>query len=203
MSLKNQRLVLASASPRRKEILERLCSFSGLVFEVIPSSFAETLPKQDAEQYVSKTALEKGIEVLDSLKVIFILKKDQAAVVISADTIVVLDGIIIEKPTSHANALDILQSLSGRSHEVKTAVWILDGAKRFGFVETTNVTFAHVSQSVLEAYIETQEPIDKAGAYGYQGIASLFISKIDGCYWNVVGLPARALFSHLTEHGYL
>ena len=147
--------------------------------------------------YALKTAYEKGKEALLRLN-------DPSALVISSDTIVELDGQILEKPTDVSYAKTILQSLSGRSHLIRTAVCILKleqnmTIKETKSVETTTVTFDTLSDEIIDAYIETDKSMDKAGAYGIQGIAGFFVVRIEGCYYNVVGLPANRAMKMLIE----
>ncbi|KAI9290250.1 N-acetylserotonin O-methyltransferase-like protein-like protein [Umbelopsis sp. AD052] len=187
--LKSKKVVLASASPRRREIIRNL----GLDFDVVPSLFPENLDKSTFRQplgYVSETSKGKALEVYQRLKD----ESRPADLVIGLDTIVVIDDRILEKPGSPETALVMLKSLRGRVHSVYTAVTFVypheGGSTVRGFVEETQVEFANISDQVLQAYVDTGEPLDKAGGYGYQGLASFFIQKITGDYWNVVGRPS-------------
>jgi septum formation protein len=163
---------------------------------VIPSTFAEDIDKANLtpDQYVTRTAVEKGKQVLQSLN-------DPKALIICADTIVVIGNDILEKPAGPAEAMSMLKRLSGRCHEVKTAVAILffDGSevKAECAVETTSVEFDTLSEEMMEAYIQTGEPFDKAGGYGIQGLAAFFVVRISGCYYNVMGFPASRLLKML------
>ncbi|KAI8582736.1 hypothetical protein K450DRAFT_170543 [Umbelopsis ramanniana AG] len=194
--LKSKRVVLASASPRRREIIRNL----GLNFDVVPSLFPENLDKstfREPSGYVSETSKGKALEVYQRLKD----ENCPVDLVIGLDTIVVIDDRILEKPGTPENALAMLKSLRGRIHSVYTAVTFVypheGGSKVRSFVEETQVEFANISDQVLQAYVDTGEPLDKAGGYGYQGLASFLIKKINGDYWNVVGLPTCRLFQEL------
>ncbi|TPX69459.1 hypothetical protein SpCBS45565_g02381 [Spizellomyces sp. 'palustris'] len=193
--LNTRNVILASGSPRRKEILERL----GLRFKIVPSTFAEDFDKtlfSNPTHYVTRTALEKGLQVYQTTT--------DTPLVISADTIVVLDDQILEKPVDGAHAKRILSSLSGRTHEVLTAIVVVFGSLAGEpmyktAVERTLVEFGALGDAVIDAYVETGEPMDKAGAYGYQGLASAFIPRINGCYYNVVGFPCHKFLSTIDD----
>ncbi|KAJ3125863.1 hypothetical protein HK098_008176 [Nowakowskiella sp. JEL0407] len=184
--LNQGRVVLASGSPRRKEILRNV----GIDFEVQVSKFEENLEKSwfaTPADYVRKTSEEKGREVFSRLT-------EKPLLLISADTIVVYNSQILEKPKSKLDAISMLSELSGNTHQVLTAVTLFygDGTDFVSFLESTDVCFGKMDGEEVEAYVDTQEPMDKAGGYGYQGIASVFIEKINGCYFNVVGFPISA-----------
>ncbi|KAL0094905.1 N-acetylserotonin O-methyltransferase-like protein-like protein [Phycomyces blakesleeanus] len=197
-NIKGKRLVLASASPRRKEIMEDM----GLAFDVVTTLAPdENNPAnyKTSEEYVADTALMKAIEVFGRCKTETSL--EEADIVIGADTVVVIQGKILEKPRSEQEALDMIGQLSGQTHTVLTAVQILkkekEGYSQSGFVENTSVTFSIIDKVVQEAYVRSGEPFDKAGGYGIQGSASLFVESINGDYWNVVGLPKNHLYRKL------
>ncbi|KAK9704583.1 hypothetical protein K7432_010112 [Basidiobolus ranarum] len=197
--LENKQIVLASGSPRRQEILSKL----GLKFEVVPSTFPETLDKSTfahAKDYVTETAKQKAIEVFTRLQA---SQSEPPALVIGADTVVVIEEDILEKPKSVEHAVEIITRLNGRSHYVYTGVcFVLPHAtqpKILTFCEGTEVTFANSSAEVIQAYVDSGEPMDKAGGYGYQGLASFLVSKINGDYYNVVGFPAQKFFEQLNE----
>ncbi|MCD7919059.1 MAG: Maf family protein [Clostridiales bacterium] len=185
------KLILASQSPRRKALLEQM-GFQD--FETIPAQGKEeadlTLPP---EEYVERLALHKAREVAAN--------QGEDAVVIGADTIVVLDGHILGKPKNAAEALQMLTALSGRKHLVHTGVAVVCGDEVELRHETTKVTFCTLTQREMLAYIATGEPMDKAGAYGIQGRGALFIDKIEGDYYNVVGLPISCLNRMLGRFG--
>lgn len=187
-AVKNMKIVLASASPRRKEILENL----GLEFEICPSdvdeSIKETMSPEDAVIEVSK---RKALSCLEKYK------KD--ALVISADTVVCLDNKIIGKPKDKEDAFDILKSLSGKEHFVFTGYTLLEEDKIVTGAVKTKVVFKELSDEEILWYIDTKEPLDKAGAYGIQGKGSVFVKEISGDYLNVVGLPVSEIFDKIKE----
>lgn len=169
------RVVLASASPRRRELLSLILeTFECLSADIDETPFAEEVP----EQYVLRMASEKA-KAVDTT----------AAIVIGSDTAVVLSGTILQKPTSIQEARGMLTALSGQTHEVLTAVAIMMDGNVSTALVTTKVTFTELESSWIEAYLATNEPWDKAGAYGIQGLAGSFVRKIDGSYSAVVGLP--------------
>ncbi len=183
-----QQLVLASASPRRKELLDMLA----LPFTVITSDVEETsIQATTMQTYVKEVALLKTRDVA---------KKAANATVIGADTIVVDNHELLHKPKSREEAIAHLLRLSGNQHVVMTAVAIIqpDG-KETVFVEETIVVFHQLSQKLIEAYVDSGDPFDKAGGYGIQTIGTLLVKRIEGDYNNVVGLPLAALFSQLVE----
>lgn len=185
------KLILASQSPRRKALLEQM-GFQD--FEAIPAQGKEEAdPALPPEEYVERLALHKAQEVAAN--------QGEDAVVIGADTVVVLDGHILGKPKNAAEALQMLTALSGRKHLVHTGVAVICGGEVELRHETTKVTFCTLTQREMLAYIATGEPMDKAGAYGIQGRGALFIDKIEGDYYNVVGLPISCLNRMLGRFG--
>lgn len=170
-------LILASSSPRRQELLQRL----DLDFEIISPEIDEScLEGETANQYVARLAQEKAQAVLE---------KRPDAIVIAADTTVCIDNEIIGKPANKQQAFDIWQKLSGRWHEVMTGVCVAGNSQSLTTVVTTKVEFQSLMLEEMEEYWETGEPIGKAGAYAIQGIASQYIPQLQGSYTNVVGLP--------------
>ncbi|CAO3581193.1 unnamed protein product [Absidia cylindrospora] len=196
-ALGNKTVVLASASPRRYEILQSM----GLKkFKVVPTLQPnENNPAayDTRAAYVSDTAWQKAKEVWDECQTNATLPK--ADVVIGADTVVVSDNQVLEKPKDAEHATTMLRQLSGQSHTVLTGVHILAQDLHYHFVTTTKVTFATLSEDDIGEYVRSGEPFDKAGAYGIQGSAALFISSVDGDYWNVVGLPQHPLYKELVK----
>ena len=195
------RLVLASASPRRRMLLGQI----GLSFEVRPTAVVEAPVVNDSRgptvaAQVAAVAAQKaraGAAALDPAE-------RAGCLVIGADTIVLADGQVLGKPGSAAAARSMLRCLAGRTHEVLTGVVIVaadDGAATSG-VERTLVTFDHLSDGLIERYVATGEPMDKAGAYAVQGLGSVFIHRVEGCYTNVVGLPLALLARLLRQHGF-
>jgi septum formation protein len=183
------KLILASASPRRAEILRN----AGFEFEVHPAHVDETrLPGESPEDYVRRLADAKARLVADHAA-----RKHTRATIIGADTAVVVAGELLGKPSGVEDAKRMLRLLSGRTHEVLTGVAVLRVPEGFSalHVETTRVTFLGLSDRDIENYIATGEPFDKAGAYGIQGIGGKFVREIEGCYFNVMGLPLSRVWS--------
>ncbi|KUF29955.1 MULTISPECIES: Maf family protein [Lysinibacillus] len=182
----NYKLVLASASPRRKELLGMLA----LPFEVMTSEVEETSVQANTMQdYVKGVALLKTRDVA---------RKAPNATIIGADTIVVYKDELLHKPKTREEAISHLQRLSDNKHVVMTAVAIIEpNGKETIFVEETTVIFHHLSQELIEAYVDSGDPFDKAGGYGIQTVGTLLVKRIEGDYNNVVGLPLAALFSQL------
>lgn len=178
-------LILASASPRRREI----CDLLGLTYEVIPAVGEESLdPSLPLTEAVMRVARAKAEEVATS-------HPDRVA--IGADTTVAVDGRPLGKPCDEADAAAMLRSLQGRWHQVLTGVWICapDGGK--GFVSCADVCFYPMTEEEIAAYIATGEPMDKAGAYGIQGKGMRFVKEIRGDFYAVMGLPGAELYQHL------
>lgn len=178
-------LILASASPRRSEILETV----GWSFTKMPVDIDESLKADETpEQYVERLALEKAEAIAYQL---------QSGLVLGADTTVVIESEVLAKPLDDKDAFRMLSLLSGRWHEVLTGVALVragENKKSIKALERTRVKFAILTDEEIEHYISTKEPMDKAGAYAIQGRASLFIEKIEGDYWNIVGLPIRLVY---------
>jgi septum formation protein len=187
------KLILASASPRRAEILRA----AGLPFMVLSSAVDETpYPEESPADHVLRLAAAKA-ELVAARAV-------GPAIVIAADTVVTLEGKILGKPRSADDARKMLEQLSGRTHSVLTGVTLirLPDAESRSFVESTLVHFAPLSENDIVQYLATDEPYDKAGAYAIQGRAGRYIPRIEGCYFNVVGLPLTRLTRALAELGW-
>jgi septum formation protein len=185
-----QRLILASSSPRRRELLTQI----GMEFEVLPAHIDETRREgEEPAAYVRRLALEKA-EAIHAIH--------SEAFVLGADTTVEIDGLALEKPTGRPDAEHMLRVLSGRTHHVHTAVAVLSPQGGRTHLETTAVTFGAISDTELQHYLDSGEPYDKAGAYGIQGYAARWIPRIDGDYFNVMGLPLAATVRLLRELGY-
>jgi septum formation protein len=184
------RLILASSSPRRRELLVQI----GLEFQVLPAYIDEM--RRESEEptaYVQRLAVEKA-EAIHALH--------PGAFVLGADTTVEVDGHALEKPTDRADAERMLRALSGRTHHVHTGIALLSPHDGRTHLETTAVTFSAISEAELHHYLDGGEPYDKAGAYGIQGYAARWIPRIDGDYFNVMGLPLAATMRLLRELGY-
>ena len=184
------KVLLASASPRRKELLS-------LIFEeyqVIPSKFDESTvpPDLKPKDHVLYSSLMKAKDIA---------KNNPDALVIGADTIVVVDDQILGKPKDNADAARMLRSLSGKPHKVITGLALILGNVERSAFACTEVNFRKLSDQIISRYISTGEPMDKAGAYAIQGRGSVLIQSINGCYFNVVGLPINRLSIMLEEFG--
>ena len=182
-------LILASSSPRRAELLKR----AGLEFRIVVPAVEEGNENSVSPRGIAlRLARKKAAAVVGAIN---------SGPIIAADTLVVSEGEVMGKPSGRDEAGQMLRQLSGNRHEVLTALVLhdpLSGWERSG-VQTTKVWFKELSEKQIEAYIRSEEPFDKAGAYGIQDRAALFIEKIDGCYTNVVGLPMGMLFDFLSE----
>jgi septum formation protein len=193
------KLVLASASPRRAEILRN----AGIAFELRPTVIDESLREGETpEHYVLRLALEKARAAAD--EVIGAQSSLDSAVFIGADTTVVADGEIMGKPMSEEEARRMLRRLSGRVHEVHTGLALVrrPGAWERIVEEVTGVTFNKLSDAEIDTYVATGEPFGKAGGYAVQGIAGRYINRIEGDYFNVVGLPLARMYSLLRDAGW-
>ncbi|KAJ2747387.1 hypothetical protein GGI20_000525 [Coemansia sp. BCRC 34301] len=198
---RNFRVVLASGSPRRKELLDRL----NLNYKVIPSNFAEDLDKSEfasAADYVKSNALIKAREVYERIKD----ESDLPALVIGSDTVVVSSGgEILEKPASLLDAAETLRGLSGKTNTVYTGICLIIGGTETGRVvveealEATEVTFNEMDDDMVNAYVATGEPMDKAGSYAYQSYACFFVREIKGDFYTVVGFPCARFYQMLRD----
>lgn len=188
-----KKIILASASPRRRELLEQI----GAVFEVCPAKGEEKITKTEPWEAAEELSLGKCREVFQA--------QEDDVTVIGADTIVVLDGKILGKPGSKDEAVRMLSVLRGRTHQVFTGVTVMsrEGEKvqTVTFHESTLVSFYPISDREIEEYVLDGEPMDKAGAYGIQGRGAVFIREIRGDYNNVVGLPIARLYQELKNMG--
>ena len=190
--LKIPRLVLASASPRRSALLSQI----GLTFEVRPSDIVE--PPHNIH---SNNPASEVTQNLALLKAAAVAQHFDDAIIIGADTLVSLDGKLLGKPANDADAFSMLTHLSGTSHEVVTGVALIDARTEHTTVwsETTQVYFRELHSNEITAYIASGETSDKAGAYGIQGRGAAFVRRIEGCYFNVVGLPLAGLVERLSN----
>ncbi len=187
------RYILASQSPRRRELMEK----TGIPFEVIPSSVEETITKEEPGDIVEELSLEKAQDVYDHLE------NQTDVTVIGADTIVYYHGEILGKPADKEEAYDMLSLLADRTHQVYTGVTLIEnknGKKtERSFYEKTDVTFYPISKEDLHRYVDSGDPLDKAGAYGIQGDFCIHVKEIRGDYSNVVGLPVSRLYRELLK----
>ena len=184
------KLVFASNSPRRKELLSKF----DLDIAYCQHQFDEKSIKKDMDPKYYCKLIAQG-------KSKSILSNYEKTPILSADTIVLIKNRILEKPIDYDEAFNMLSMLSGDTHQVITAVNILylEGSLNFTFIEETSVTFNKLDSNDISYYIRRHSPYDKAGGYGIQGFSSIFVKKIDGCYFNVVGLPLSSLFYHLKK----
>jgi len=179
-------LVLASQSPRRREILNS----AGLPYLVRVSGVPEQrLEGESPYDYVRRLALEKSAAVA----------REPGEIILAADTVVVVDGEVLEKPTDRDDAVRMLGKLSDRMHAVTTGISLRHDGGTVVDAEETRVYFQALSEKEINEYVNSGEPMDKAGAYAIQGLASKFIHRVDGCYFNVVGLPISLVYRHLTD----
>jgi septum formation protein len=190
-----KKLILASSSPRRAEVLRN----AGIEFEVRPADIDETRhPSEPAGDYVQRLALEKARAVAEAAM------GTEDSIVVGADTVVVNRGEILLKPESPADARRMLRQLSGGVHEVHTGLAVIRMPQRTERVieEVTSVHFAQLSDAEIDAYIATGEPFDKAGAYGIQSFGGRYVTRVEGCYFNVMGMPLARLWATLKEFGW-
>jgi septum formation protein len=189
LTLPEGKLVLASGSPRRRELLEMI----GLEFELVVPDVHEASPHEsEPSRFVTEIALAKAQSVSAGVK---------DALVLGADTVVVLDGRILGKPRDESDAAGMLRALSGRTHEVYTGLALVDtrtGLTKSGF-ERSEVTMKKLTEEEVARYVATREPADKAGSYGIQGLGAVLIEHIKGCYFNVMGLPLARFYQMLEE----
>jgi septum formation protein len=191
VSLDTSTFILASASPRRRDLL----AAAGVSFTVMESGVDESLvDHEDASTYAERTARAKALSVSMS---------NPLRLVLGADTVVALEGEIMVKPVDHEDARRMLRALSGATHTVVTAFAIVRGGQLLESTPVTaQVTFHHLSDSTIEAYLATDEPFDKAGSYGIQGAGARFIKSVDGGRDTVMGLPVAEVLSALRRHGF-
>lgn len=192
MTAREPKIILASASPRRAELLYQI----GVKFELVPSQIEERPhPDEAPPDYITRIA---------RAKVIAVARQQEAGLIIGADTVVVLDGRLLGKPVDNQEAKSMLKQLSGRWHAVMTGVALYDVESRHEVAdyEKTLVKFAQLTDREIDWYVHTGEPKDKAGAYGVQGLGGLFVDEIAGNYYNVVGLPIPLVYRLARRLGY-
>lgn len=199
MEAKVSHLCLASQSPRRQELLAAV----GIPFFVrtadasIEEAISSTNRGEEAERVAMDRASAKGQAVLTKLR----LEGKQGLPVLAADTVVHLGKRLFDKPADRAEAIEFLTSLSGRRHGVVTALWLSSRDKIYTAWRRTWVEFDTLSKQMIEAYVASGEPFDKAGGYGIQGLGGVLIKSIDGCFYNVMGLPLNATYNLLESCG--
>lgn len=185
-------IILASKSPRRQALMGML----GVDFSIMTEDIDETMsPDRTPDEEVARLSREKAQAVCQTVS--------EQDVIISADTVVVLDGQVMGKPKDRADALRMLRALSGRTHQVLTGMTVRRGAQALTRVVTTEISFRDLTDREIMTYIETGEPLDKAGAYGIQEGAALFVSRLEGDFYNVMGLPVCTLALMLRQLGVL
>ena len=215
----NVRLVLASASPRRRELLSQI----GLEFTVMPSTKEENAKTTEAGALVQELSRQKAVDIWEQLsggqgqnpdadqeqiseetqEPNLNGKRQPELLVIGADTVVCCEGKILGKPHSREAAAEMLTALQGRSHEVYTGVTLYSQSETVTFFECTQVEFYPMTEVEISEYIDSKEPMDKAGAYGILGLGARFVKGIRGDYNNVVGLPVGRLYQELKSHGWM
>lgn len=215
----NVRLVLASASPRRRELLSQI----GLEFTVMPSTKEENAKTTEAGALVQELSRQKAVDIWEQLsggqgqnpdadqeqiseetqEPNLNGKRQSELLVIGADTVVCCEGKILGKPHSREAAAEMLTALQGRSHDVYTGVTLYSQSETVTFFECTQVEFYPMTEVEISEYIDSKEPMDKAGAYGIQGLGARFVKGIRGDYNNVVGLPVGHLYQELKSRGWM
>jgi septum formation protein len=184
--MNRETLTLASSSPRRRQLLEML----GVPVRVVPSNILEVRrPSETPVDYVERLAREKALSV-------------SGALVLGADTTVVIRDEVLEKPIDAADALRMLMKLQGRTHQVVTSIALVAEETVHQATDVTNVVFRRLGEAFLEAYVATGEPMDKAGAYGIQGYGAALVERIDGDFFSVMGLPIRLVLELLERAGH-
>lgn len=181
----HEQIVLASASPRRRELMEQI----GIHPEIIPSQVEEVVTSSDPEQVVMELAGQKAREVADRL--------GDNRIVVGSDTVVAVDGAILGKPASEEEASAMIRRIAGRTHQVFTGVSIVRGQREKTFAVESRVTVYPMSEEEIRGYVAAGESMDKAGAYGIQGRFAAFIKELSGSYTNVMGLPVGRLYQEL------
>jgi len=192
LRLQGRRLILASASPRRRELL-RLAGFD---FEARPGGIEEKRRGgESGEEFALRAAREKALQVAASAP--------SESLVLGADTVVIVNGEVLGKPAGPDDAARMLRLLSGVTHRVITGVCLVRAPDRIEVLtpSVTLVTFRRLDEQEIREYVSSGEPLDKAGAYGIQGLASKFVTRIEGCYFNVVGLPVALVYELIREAG--
>ena len=185
--MNNKKYILASKSPRREDLLKLL----GIDFTIKASNICEDLKEHlSNEEIVMDLAYQKAAHIF---------KDNQEYIVLGFDTLVILDGVPLGKPKDRENGFDMLRSLSGRSHTVLTGCAIISKEHEETFYDSAYVTFNDMTDEEINEYLDTDEPVDKAGAYGIQGFGAKYISKVNGDYYSVMGVPLQKLYNKLRD----
>ncbi len=180
-----KKIILASASPRRRELLSR----TGIVFTVETADIDETIdPSKALTEEIQRLAYRKAKAVLD---------KHPECIIIGSDTIVTIDQKVLGKPKDREDAERMLRVLSGRTHQVYTGLCILSSRREFSYLSINDIVFDELSEQEIEAYVSSDEPYDKAGAYAIQGLASRYITEIHGDFYAIMGLPIHIIYEEL------
>lgn len=191
MTQKKFNFILGSASPRRRELL----GYTFCPFSILTSEFAEESNKEDVSEWVMDIASQKARDIYDQA-----IKKFENPLILSADTIVVKDGVRLGKPSDRADARKTLKLLSGSDHQVLTGVCLKSSKNEESFFSQTTVSFEEINDELLELYLNTGEPFDKAGSYGIQAYGLAFVKSVSGSYSNVVGLPVNQVLIKLESY---
>ena len=192
------KVVLASKSPRRKELLTQI----GIEYECIVSDTEEIISETEPDKVVYRLSEEKAMAVAENYN---FSNLEEKVIFIGADTVVARDGIILGKPADEEDAVDMLLKLQGNEHQVYTGVCLLiyegnELVNKISFAECTKVFMYEVSEKDIRSYVKSGEPMDKAGAYGIQGLGAILVEKIEGDYNNVVGLPVGRIYQEIKEY---
>lgn len=188
--MENYKFIIGSKSPRRQELFKAISSNFEILVKEVEEVYPEFLQSFEIPQYLSDL---KSNAYRDLLK-----ESDEDTVVITADTMVVLDNKVLGKPKNEDDAIEMLESLSGKMHEVITGVTLIKKGKKLSFSESSKVYFNELTKAEITYYVNTFKPLDKAGSYGIQEfIGMIGIQKIDGCYYNIMGLPVNRIYNEL------
>ena len=186
----NYNFIIGSKSPRRQELFKAISTDFEIIVKEVEEVYPEFLQSFEIPQYLSDLKSNAYRELLK--------QSDDNKVVMTADTMVVLDNKVLGKPKSEEEAVEMLQSLSGKMHEVITGVTLMKNGKKLSFSESSKVYFNELTLSEIEYYVKNYQPLDKAGSYGIQEfIGMIGINKIDGCYYNIMGLPVNRIYNEL------
>lgn len=203
--IENNNIILASKSPRRREILEQV----GVSFDIEVSELPEVITQVEPSKIVLELSMQKADEVYNKVlkdRINKVEATDNEYIIIAADTVVEVDGHVMGKPLDRDDAYNMIKSISGRSHHVLTGVTLIickgiEEPRKVSFYEETSVEIYDMSEEEINRYIDSKEPYDKAGAYAVQGAFAAYVKKLDGDYYNVVGLPIARIIRELKNFG--